>query len=103
MERYTYFNIRNPETPIHQRNRDNSLLKSSDNEVSVVLSFSASPNAFAPSAPITLSVDTPEWRDPNTKSEKQFQWATLPAGNRNNRNNRTRYMVVWIVPLHNPL
>jgi hypothetical protein len=24
--------------------------------------------------------DTPEWRDPNTNSAKQLQWATLPTG-----------------------
>jgi hypothetical protein len=35
-----------------QRNQDYSRVISSDNEVSVVLSFRASPNAFAPSAPI---------------------------------------------------
>jgi hypothetical protein len=69
----------------HQRNQDYSPCKSSDNEVSVVLSFRALPNAFAPSAPIPLSTDTPEWRDPNTNSAQQFQWATLPTGNRNNR------------------
>jgi hypothetical protein len=61
VERYTQFNNRNPETLNHQRNQDYSQLKSSDNEVSVVLSFSASPNAFAPSSPILLPIDTAEW------------------------------------------
>jgi hypothetical protein len=89
----------------HQRNQDYSPDKSSDNEVSVVLSFRASPNAFAPASLIPLSADTPEWGDPNTNSAIQSQWATLPTGNRNNRNNRnnrTRYMVVLIVVLHTP-
>jgi hypothetical protein len=89
----------------HQRNQDYSQCKFSDNEVSVVLSFRASPSAFAPSAPNRLPTDTPERRDPNTNSAKQLQW-TLPTGNRHNRhnrNNRTRFMVVLIVPLHNPL
>jgi hypothetical protein len=39
VERYTQFNNRNPETLNHQRNQDYSQLKSSDNEVSVVLCF----------------------------------------------------------------
>jgi hypothetical protein len=82
---------------------DYSPAKSSDNEVSVVLSIRASPNAFAPSSPIPLSTDTPKWRDPNTNSAEQFQWATLPTGNRNDCNDRTRYMVIWIVVLHNSL
>jgi hypothetical protein len=55
VERYTQFNNRNPETLNHQRNQDYSQFKSSDNEVSLVLSFRASPNAFAPSSPILLS------------------------------------------------
>jgi hypothetical protein len=47
------------ETPEPQiTNQDYALLKVSDNEASVELSFSASPNAFAPSAPITLATDT---------------------------------------------
>jgi hypothetical protein len=82
----------------HQRNQDYSHFKFSNNEVTVVLFFSVSPNAFAPSSPILLPTDTPEWRDPNTNSANQFQRATLPTGN---HNNRTRYMVVLIVPLHN--
>jgi hypothetical protein len=87
-----------PTNTKHQRNQDYSLLKLSDNEDSVVLFFRASPSAFAPSAPILLPTDTPEWRDPKTNSANQFQWATLSTGN---RNNRTRYMVVLIVPLYN--
>jgi hypothetical protein len=65
----------------HQRNQDHSPPKSSDNEVSVMFSFSASPSAFAPSSPIPLSTDTPEWRDPNTNSANQLQWAMLSTGN----------------------
>jgi hypothetical protein len=87
-------------TQNHQRNQHYSHSKISVNEVSVVLSFRASPNAFAPSAPIPLSTDTPEWRDPNTNSAKQLQWATRPTGN---GNKRTRYMGVLIVSLRNPL
>jgi hypothetical protein len=45
----------------------------------VVFSFRASPNAFAPSAWILFPTDTPEWRDSNTTSAKQFRWATLSA------------------------
>jgi hypothetical protein len=68
-----------------------------------VLSLRAPTSAFAPSAPIPLPTDTPEWRDPNTNSATQFQWATLPTGYRNSRNKRTRYMVVLIVPLQSTL
>jgi hypothetical protein len=84
----------------HQRNQDYSPNTPSHNEVSVVFSIRASPNAFVPSSPIPLSTDTPKWRDPNTNSAEQFQWATLPT---RNRNNRTRYMVVLIVLLHTRL
>jgi hypothetical protein len=80
VEHYTHFNKRNPQTLNHQRNQDYSHLKFSDNEVSAVLSFRVSPNAFAPSAPIRLSADTPEWRDPNTNSAK-----TIPMGDTANR------------------
>jgi hypothetical protein len=100
VQRYTHFNKRNPEIQNHQRNQHYSHPKSSDNEVSVVLSFRAPPNAFVPSRPNPLPTDTPKWRDPNTNSANQFQWATLPTGN---RNTRTQYMVAWIVVLHNPL
>jgi hypothetical protein len=58
VERNTHFNKRNQETQIHQRNQDYSHPKFSDNEVSVVLSFRASPNAFAPSSPIILPTKT---------------------------------------------
>jgi hypothetical protein len=66
------FNKRNTRNTNHQRNQNYSQLNSSDNEVSEVLPFRASPNAFAPSAPITMSTDTPECRDPNTNSAKNI-------------------------------
>jgi hypothetical protein len=62
----------------------------------VLLSFRASPSAFAPASPIRLTTDTPEWRDPNTNSANQVQWATLPTGN---RNKRTQYIAALIVCL----
>jgi hypothetical protein len=75
-----------PRNTNHQRNQDYSHRKFSVNGVSVVLSFRALANAFVPAAPIPLTADKPEWRDPNTNSATQFQWATLPTGYRNNRN-----------------
>jgi hypothetical protein len=99
VERYTHFNNRKSGNANHQQNQDYSHPKSSDNEVSVVLSFRASTSTFAPSALIPLPTDTPEWRDPNMNSAKQFQWATLLTGYRNNRNKCTGYMVA----LYNPL
>jgi hypothetical protein len=56
----------------HQRNQGYSPRKFSESEVSAVLSFRASPTAFAPSAPISLPIDTPEWRDPNTNSANSY-------------------------------
>jgi hypothetical protein len=54
VQRSTHFNKRNPQSLNHQPNQHHSPVKTSDNEVSVVLSFRASRNAFAPSAPITF-------------------------------------------------
>jgi hypothetical protein len=54
----------------HQRSQGYSQFKFSHNEVSVVLSFSASPNTFTPSAPISFTTATPEWRDPNNQFSK---------------------------------
>jgi hypothetical protein len=84
--------------------RSHSLSNFRLNEVSVVLPFRAVPNAFAPSSSITLSTDTPEWKEiQKHEFSKQFQWEALPTGNRNIRHNRTRYMGVLIVLLYNPL
>jgi hypothetical protein len=58
VQRSTHFNKRNPQSLNHQPNQHYSQYKFSDNEVSVVLSFRASPNAFAPSAPISLPTKT---------------------------------------------
>jgi hypothetical protein len=58
--------LQQKETRKHQPNPDYSRYKFSDNKVSVVLFFSVSANAFVPSAPISLTTDTPEWRDSKT-------------------------------------
>jgi hypothetical protein len=69
-ERNAHLQQKKPRNTNHERNKEYSPPKYSDNEVSVVLSFSASANAFAPSVPILLSADTREWRDPYTNSAK---------------------------------
>jgi hypothetical protein len=72
----------NQRSVLHTSTKDNQNTKSprkpgdcsppkiSDNEVSVLFSFRASPNACAPSSPILFPTDTPEWRDSHTKLAK---------------------------------
>jgi hypothetical protein len=69
------FNKRNPETQSTNDTQEYARNKSSVNEVSVVLSFRASPNAFAPSAPTTLPTDTAQVE----RSEYEFS-KTVPVG-----------------------
>jgi hypothetical protein len=78
-ERYTHFKQKEPRHTIHQRNPEYSPPKLSENEVSVVLPFSGSPSAFAPSSPISLPTDTSEWKDQHITSAKQLQRTALSA------------------------
>jgi hypothetical protein len=83
-------------------NRLYSLRKFSDNEVSVVLSFSASPNVFAPSAPIRLSADT----HPSGEIQLPIQQHSTNGAalsRQGNHSNHTRYIQVLIALLQDRL
>jgi hypothetical protein len=103
---HTQHNKRKPETPTtNQPHQDYALLKVSDNEASVELSFSTSPNAFAPSVQILLSADTPEWRDSKCEFSKNTtnRAQLCRQGKHSYHSYHTRYIHVVIAGLHNPL
>jgi hypothetical protein len=100
VSRSTHCNKRNPHSPITNETNTTHMINPASTK-----SAWCCPSERHPTPSLLLrrfdSLQThPIGENPNTNSATQLQWATLPTGN---RNNRTRYMVVWIAVLHNPL